>query len=42
MGGDEGEENKTNRGWGWGTESLEPHFHNFERLSPRGVEEIDH
>ena len=26
---------------GWWTESLEPHFHNFERFGPRGVEEID-
>lgn len=26
---------------GWRTESLEPHFHNFERFGPRGVEEID-
>lgn len=41
MEGDEGEENKSNWGWGWGTESLEPRFHNFERLRPRGVEEID-
>jgi len=41
MEGDKGEENKSNWGWGWGTESLEPRFHNFERLSLRGVEEID-